>query len=136
MATVPTNPSQPSFLRRLGAFFFRHPNWALFALLILPLLWLGVFYLGSLAALLTQSFFRLDDFTGRIIRQFGLQTYQKQLFTPANMDVIGRTLLMAIAVTIVSAIIAFPLAYYMARYATYRIRGLLYLAVLLPLWSS
>ena len=136
MATLPSNPPEPSLIRRMGAFFFRHPNLSLIALLILPLFWLGVFYLGSLAALLTQSFFRLDDFTGRIIRQFGLQTYQKQLFTPANMDVIGRTALMAATVTIVSAIIAFPLAYYMARYATYRMRGLLYLLVLLPLWSS
>ncbi|MEP6986616.1 MAG: ABC transporter permease [Chloroflexota bacterium] len=136
MTAPPTTNPQSSFLRRLGAFFFRHPNLSLLALLILPLFWLGVFYLGSLAALLTQSFFRLDDFTGRIIRQFGLQTYQRQLFTPSNMDVIGRTLLMAIAVTVVSAVIAFPLAYYMARYATYRMRGFLYLAVLLPLWSS
>ncbi len=136
MATVPTNPPQPSLMRRLGAFFFRHPNWSLVALLILPLFWLGVFYLGSLAALLTQSFFRLDGFTGRVIRQFGLETYQKHLFTPSNMDVIGRTFLMALAVTIMSAIIAFPLAYYMARYATYRTRGILYLLVLLPLWSS
>lgn len=136
MATVATNPPQTSTLRRLGAFFFRHPNLSLLALLLLPLLWLGVFYLGSLAALLTQSFFRLDGFTGRVIREFGFETYQTQLFTPSNMDVIGRTLLMAIVVTIVSAIIAFPLAYYMARYATYRWRGVLYLLVLLPLWSS
>jgi len=136
MATVPSNPPQPSVMRRLGAFFFRHPNWSLVALLILPMFWLGVFYLGSLAALLTQSFFRLDGFTGRVVRQFGLQTYQKGLFTPANMDVIGRTLLMAIVVTIASAIIAFPLSYYMARYARYRMRAILYLLVLLPLWSS
>jgi putative spermidine/putrescine transport system permease protein len=136
MTSVPTTKSEPPFLRRLGAFFFRHPNLSLVALLLLPLLWLGVFYLGSLAALLTQSFFRLDGFTGRVVRQFGLQTYQKGLFTPANMDVIGRTVLMAAAVTVISAIIAFPLAYYMARYATYRMRGLLYLLVLLPLWSS
>ncbi|MBI1277173.1 MAG: ABC transporter permease subunit [Anaerolineaceae bacterium] len=130
-----TNP-RPPFLRRFGAFFFRHPNLSLIALLILPLLWLGVFYIGSLAALLTQSFFRLDGFTGRIVRQFGLQTYQKQLFTPANLDVIGRTVLMAAVVTIASALIAFPLAYYMARYARKRIHALLYLAILLPLWSS
>src|SRR4051812_14464297 len=113
MTSVPTINPQPSFLRRLGAFFFRHPNLSLVALLLLPLFWLGVFYLGSLAALLTQSFFRLDGFTGRVVRQFGLQTYQKGLFTPANMDVIGRTVLMAATVTVVSAIIAFPLAYYM-----------------------
>ncbi len=135
MTTMPNTP-QSGLLRRVGAFFFRHPNLALVALLFLPILWLGVFYLGSLAALLTQSFFRLDGFTGRVIRQFGLQTYQKGLFTPANMDVIGRTLLMAILVTIASALIAFPLSYYMARYARKRTHALLYLLILLPLWSS
>lgn len=135
---IPASPPLPptSFLRRIGAFFFRHPNFALGSLLLLPMLWLGVFYLGSLAALLTQSFFRLDGFTGRVIRQFGLETYQKQLFTPANMDIVLRTFLMAASVTIFSALIAFPLAYYMARYAGYRMRGFLYLLVLLPLWSS
>lgn len=136
MTTLSSPVPAPSLQRRLGAFFFRHPNWSLAALLLLPMLWLGVFYLGSLAALLTQSFFRLDGFTGRIVRQFGLETYQKQLFTPANMDIVLRTFLTASAVTIASALIAFPLAYYMARYATYRMRGLLYLLVLLPLWSS
>lgn len=135
MTTVPNTP-QTGLLRRIGAFFFRHPNWSLAALLLLPLLWLGVFYLGSLAALLTQSFFRLDGFTGRVIRQFGLQTYQKGLFTPANMDVIGRTVLMAALVTVASALIAFPLAYYMARFARKRTHALLYLLILLPLWSS
>ncbi|MCA0452888.1 MAG: ABC transporter permease [Chloroflexi bacterium] len=136
MATRLQSASPPSLPRRIGAFFFRHPNWSLAALLLLPMLWLGVFYLGSLGALLTQSFFRLDGFTGRIVRQFGLETYQKQLFTPANMDIVLRTFLTASAVTIASALIAFPLAYYMARYASYRVRGLLYLLVLLPLWSS
>ena len=136
MSTIPSTKPAPTIMRRIGAFFFRHPNMSLLALLILPLLWLGVFYLGSLGAMLTQSFFRLDGFTGRVIRQFGLQTYQKQLFTPANMDVVFRTLLMAIAVTVASALIAFPLSYYMARFAKYRMRAVLYLLVLLPLWSS
>jgi putative spermidine/putrescine transport system permease protein len=106
-------------------------------MLCLPLLWLLVFYIGSLSALLVQSFFYLDpgDIGLRIVRQFSLRTYQ-QLFTPANFDVIGRTVLMAALVTVVSALLAFPLAYFMARYASYRARGLLYLAVLLPLWSS
>ena len=103
--------------------------------LLLPLGWLLVFYIGSLAALLTQSFFRLDGFTGQIVRQFSLRTYS-ELFTPANTDIFVRTGVMAAAVTVASAIIAFPLAYYMARYASYRVKGLLYLLVLLPLWSS
>lgn len=121
--------------RRLSSFFFGHPNLTLLLMLALPMLWLGVFYLGSLGALLAQSFFRLDGFTGRIVREFGFTTYQ-QLLSDANRDIIIRTVAMAAVVTVACAILAFPLAYYMARYAGYRVRGLLYLLVLLPLWSS
>lgn len=124
-----------STYRQIASFFFGHPNIALLVMLALPMLWLGIFYLGALGALLAQSFFRLDGFTGRIVRELGLQTYQ-QLFTAANLDIIWRTAFMAFAVTITCALLAFPLAYYMARYANYRIRGVLYLAVLVPLWSS
>jgi putative spermidine/putrescine transport system permease protein len=107
----------------------------LLLLLAPPLLAYGVFYLGSLAALLIQSFFHLDDFTGQVVRQFTLATYA-ELFTPANLDIFGRTLGMAIAVTLGAVVLAFPIAYYMARYASPRLKVLLYLAVLLPLWSS
>ncbi len=107
----------------------------LLLLLALPLLWLVIFYLGALVALLVQSFFHLDGFTGQIVKQFGLQTYQ-EIFRPSNVDIILRTVGMAAAVTVTCAFIAFPLAYYMARYASYRVKGILYLAVLLPLWSS
>jgi putative spermidine/putrescine transport system permease protein len=129
-ANLPQNP-----LRSVFKWLHAHPNISLILMLILPLVWLGVFYLGSLGALLVQSFYRLDGFTGRIVREPGLSTYQ-QLFTPANLDIIYRTVGMAAAVTFTCAILAFPLAYYMARYASYTVRGFLYLAVLLPLWSS
>jgi putative spermidine/putrescine transport system permease protein len=92
-------------------------------------------YLGSLATLLVNSFFSLDNFTGMIVRQFTLATYV-QLFTPANLDIFLRTVGMAAAVTLADAILAFPLAYFIARYASPRSKGWLYLAVLLPLWSS
>jgi putative spermidine/putrescine transport system permease protein len=122
-------------LRRAANFLFRHPRWALGLLLGPPLLWLGVVYLGSLAALLVQSFFHVDEFTGQVVRSFSLVTYA-QLFTPANLDIFRRTTVMAAAVTIAAALLSFPLAYYMARYARGRIRSLLYLGVILPLWSS
>jgi putative spermidine/putrescine transport system permease protein len=96
---------------------------------------MGVIYLGSLAALLVNSFFHLDAFTGLVVRQFTLATY-RDLLTRANIDIVLRTSGMAASVTIATAILAFPLAYYMARYASPRIRSFLYLAVLLPLWSS
>ncbi|MBK9123094.1 MAG: ABC transporter permease [Chloroflexi bacterium] len=130
---IPQPPQSP--LRRVSAWFFRHPTLALLALLAVPMAWMVVVYLGSLSALLAQSFFRLDGFTGRIIREFGLSTYE-QLFTAANIDIVVRTTVMAAAVTVAGALIAFPLAYYTARFAPPRLKTFLYLAVLLPLWSS
>jgi putative spermidine/putrescine transport system permease protein len=129
------NIQRDSLGLRISSFFFRHPKAILAALLIPPLLWLGVFYLGSLLILVINSFYTVDDFSGVVIREPSLQTYGT-LFTPSNMEVVGRTAMMALCVTVACAMIAFPLAYYMARYATPRIRGLLYLLVLLPLWSS
>ncbi len=121
--------------RRLAVYLYRRPTLALLLLLAPPLLWLGVIYLGSLFALILQSFFTLDSFTGQVVHQFTLRNY-RDLFMPANIDIIVRTTLMAAAVTGAAAVAAFPLAYYMARFAAPRTRAALYLAVLLPLWSS
>lgn len=121
--------------RRLSAFFFAHPRLTLALLLVPPMLWLGVLYLGSLGALLLQSFFAVDPYTGQVVRELTWATYG-QVFTPANLDIFRRTAAMAAAVTLASAVIAFPLAYYMARYAHGRLKALLYVAVVLPLWSS
>jgi len=131
----PSNLRSRSFLQRVSTFLYQRPKLLLLLLLGPPLLAYGVFYLGSLLALLIQSFFHLDDFTGMVVRQFTLATYA-DLFTPANLDIAGRTFGMAAAVTLTSAILAFPLAYYMVRYASPQAKVALYLAVLLPLWSS
>jgi putative spermidine/putrescine transport system permease protein len=121
--------------RRLGAWLYRRPRLALALLLLPPLLYLLIVYLGSLLAMLAQSFFALDDFSGRVVYEFTLATYG-QLFTPANLDIILRTAAMAAAVTLACAALAFPLAYYMARYASPRMKVVLSLAVVLPLWAS
>ena len=115
--------------------FFRRPALLTVLLLLPPLLWIGVVYIGSLMALLLQSFYSLDDFSGLIIHEFTLSTYAK-LFDAANLAVIGRTVTMAAAVTLASAVIAFPIAYYAARYASGTAKALFYLAVMMPLWSS
>ena len=104
-------------------------------LLIPPLLWFGVIYLGSLFTLLAQSFFRLDDFSGTIVYELGLQNFIA-LFEPANLDVIKRSIIMATLVTGSSVVIGFPLAYMMARYTRGATKAILYIAVMLPLWSS
>jgi len=121
--------------RRLGAFLYRHPRLRLLLLLLPGIGWLGVVYLGSLGSLVVYSFWRLEEFTGLVVREFGTTTY-RQLLSPANVDIILRTTLMAGAVTAGCALLAFPLAYYMARYASPRMKTALFLAVILPLWSS
>jgi putative spermidine/putrescine transport system permease protein len=122
-------------LRRFSDLLMRRPRLFLFLLLAPPLLWLGVVYVGSLVALLTQSFFSIDEFTGLVKRELTLKTYG-ELLQPANLDIIVRSVLMAAAVTLTSAILAFPIAYYAARYARGRWKALFYIAVTLPLWSS
>jgi len=99
------------------------------------MLYMLVVYLGSLFALLINSFFYLDGFTGKIVHQFTLKTYA-ELLQSSNMQIILRTVVMAGAVTIADALIAFPLAYYMAKHASPKLKTWLYIAVTLPLWSS
>jgi putative spermidine/putrescine transport system permease protein len=120
---------------RLATVLYRSPRAFLFLLLAPPLLWLGVVYLGSLAALLAQSFFSIDEFSGQVVREPTLATY-RELLTAANLDIVLRTTAMAAAVTVAAAALAFPLAYYMVRRASLPVKALLYLGVMLPLWSS
>lgn len=120
---------------RLTAVFWRRPRLFLALLLAPPLLWLGVVYLGSLGALLLQSFYSIDEFSGVVVPEFTLKTYA-ELFRAQNLDIILRTLGMATAVTLASAVIAFPIAYYAARHARGRWKAAFYLGVMLPLWSS
>ena len=127
--------SEGGILERMSDFFFARPKVFTMLLLAPPLLWIGVVYIGSLLALLVQSFYSLDDFSGLIVREFTLSTYA-QLFESANADVILRTLTMSAMVTLACAIIAFPIAYYAARYAHGWTKALFYLAVMMPLWSS
>jgi len=122
-------------LNRISTYLYRRPRFELLLLLVPPLAWFVVVYLGSLISLLINSFFYLDDFTGKVVTQFTLRTYA-QLIEPANLDIFFRTTFMAAMVTLASAIIAFPLAYYMACFAPPRLRTILYILVTLPLWSS
>jgi putative spermidine/putrescine transport system permease protein len=125
----------PSVLRRISTYFYQHPRLSLFVTLALPLFWLVVVYLGALLALLLQSFYGVDSFTGQVTRQFSLDNY-RLLLEPANIDIILRTVTMAALVTLAAVPLAYPLAYYMARYASPRLKMLLYVLILLPLWSS
>jgi putative spermidine/putrescine transport system permease protein len=135
MTAAAIDAPQVSLSGRLSTFFYLRPRVLLLLLLVPPLLWLGVVYLGSLFALLLQSFFYIDDFTGQVVHEFTLRTLG-ELFTAANLSVFWRTFVMAALVTVACAIIGFPIAYYMARFAGTRTKALFYVGIMLPLWSS
>src|SRR4026209_1760642 len=126
---------QRGLLDKISDFFFTHPKVLTLLLFLPPLLWIGIVYVGSLFALLLQSFYSLDDYSGLIVHEFTLSTYAELLET-ANLQIILRTVMMAALVTLACAVIAFPIAYYAARYASGWTKALFYLAVMMPLWSS
>jgi putative spermidine/putrescine transport system permease protein len=139
MSAVPSptavNREKTGLFAGLSDLFWRRPRLLLALMLAPPLLWLGVIYIGALAALLLQSFFSIDEFSGLVVYEFTLATY-RQLLLASNFDIILRTVLMAALVTVASAVLAFPIAYYAARYARGKWKALFYLGVMLPLWSS
>lgn len=120
---------------RLSAYLYVRPGLWLALLLVPPLLWFGVIYLGSLLSLLAHSFFQLDDYSGLIVYEFSLKNFAA-IFLDANLDVAMRTITMSVLVTLACALIAFPIAFYMARHARGATKALMYVAVMLPLWSS
>ena len=95
-----------------------------------------VIYLGSLFLLLLASFWDTEPFTSDVVRDWNLDNYRKLLDQPVYRDVAVRTITMAVLVTIADAVLAFPIAYYMARVASPRLRNVLVVAVLTPLWAS
>ena len=135
MNATATLPARNSLADRLSTLLYTRRGLLLGLLLVPPLLWFGVVYLGSLFALLANSFFRLDDFTGQVVREIGFSNFV-EIFTPTNLDVALRSTVMAVSVTVACVVLGFPVAYYMARYARGPQKALLYVAVMLPLWSS
>lgn len=129
-SAAPTRLSQ-----RLWDLLYRRPNLYLSLLLVPPLLWFGVVYLGSLLGLLWQGFYTFDDFSMTVTPDLTLANLVA-LFNPSNLDIILRTLGMAVAVTIASAVLAFPIAYYMARHTRGKTKAFFYIAVMLPMWAS
>jgi len=124
-----------SILRSLSTFLYRRPWLIMTLLLVPPLLWLGVVYLGSLGALTLNSFYIYNGFSGQVTPGFTLNNYIK-LLGGSNPTIVFRSAGMAAVVTLICMLLAFPVGYYMARYASPRLKRFLYLSVLLPLWSS
>jgi putative spermidine/putrescine transport system permease protein len=112
------------------------PRLQLGLLLSGPLGWLGLAYLGSLAVLFAAAFWHLDSFSGEVVKGFSFDNFRTLWEGDVYRTIALRTFLIAAAVTITDAIVAFPIALYMAKLASARARGLLVVAVLMPLWSS
>jgi putative spermidine/putrescine transport system permease protein len=98
--------------------------------------WLVVAYLGSLAVLFVAAFWRLDEFSGKVVHDYGFSNFQTLAQGHVYREIVLRTVAIAAAVTVTDALLAFPIAFTMAKLARPRTRALLVIAVLMPLWSS
>lgn len=122
-------------MRALSNLFYRQRTLTLLLLLTPPLLWFGMVYVGSLLTLLSQSIFVFDDMSMSVVPEPTLDNFAN-LLAPANLDIVLRTLFMAIAVTLGTVLIGFPMAYYMAHHASPTEKGFFYVGVMLPMWAS
>ena len=136
MTTTGEFPSpRPSTTRRLATWLHRRPRTRLAALLAAPVAWLVIAYLGALVLMFINAFWSRDAFTGQVVREFTLDNFIELTQDPYP-EITLRTLGMAVAVTVACALVAFPIAYFMAKIARPRWRGLLVVAVVMPLWAS
>ncbi len=127
----------PGRARRLATWLHARPRTQLRLLLAAPLLWLVLVYVGSLAILLLNAFWTSDSFTGKVNPfDWSLDAFVQIFSNDVYRTIAVRTLGMAVLVTVTAALHAFPIAYYMARVASPRMRRLLVVAVLMPLWAS
>ena len=129
-------PARRSPGRRVAAWSHRHRRVRLGLLLALPLLWLGVVYLGSLFVLFLNAFWKTDPFTSLVIHDFTLDNFATLIGTAVYRAVTVRTVGMAILVTATCIVLAYPIAFFMAKVASPRTRGILAVGVLMPLWAS
>jgi putative spermidine/putrescine transport system permease protein len=139
--TTSTGPAatatSPGRLRRVAGWLHIHRRTQIGLLLAAPVGWMALVYLGSLVVLLLSAFWDTDSFTGQVTPfAWTLDAFDTIVSNPVYRTIAVRTIAVAIAVTLTDALLAFPIAYYMARVASRRTRGILVVAVLLPLWAA
>jgi putative spermidine/putrescine transport system permease protein len=134
-AGVGAGAEKRSVGRRLADLFHGRPRLQVGSLLSGPIAWLVIGYLGSLAVLLIASFWSVNAVSGELIKGFTFDNYKELLDQSVYKDVAVRTVGIAAAATVTDALLAFPIAFYMAKVASPRAKGLLVVAILMPLWS-
>src|SRR4051794_39011117 len=122
--------------RRLADRLHGHRRLQLGLLLSGPLGWLGLAYLGSLAVLFVAAFWRLDPFTSQVVHEYGTQNFDTIINGETYRRIAVRTFTIAALVTVADVVLAFPIAFFMAKVARPRMKGVFVVAVLMPLWSS
>jgi putative spermidine/putrescine transport system permease protein len=123
-------------MRGLWRTLYRHPRIQLGALLTAPMGWLVIAYLGSLALLFISSFWSIEPFSGEVVTEPTFDNFETLLNEPVYRTITIRTVVIAALVTLTDVLLAFPIAYYMARVASPRTRGVLVVSILLPLWTG
>jgi putative spermidine/putrescine transport system permease protein len=122
--------------RRPADFFHARPRLQVGALLAGPVGWLVIGYLGSLAILLIAAFWSVNPVSGELQKSLSFENFETLFNEPVYRTIVLRTVLIAALVTITDAILAFPIAFYMAKVASRRVKAILVVAILIPLWSS
>jgi len=135
LSTPRLTAGDQSLRRCVSNVLYQRRTLTLFLMLTPPLLWFGVVYIGSLLTLLSQSVFTFDDLAMSVTAEFTSANFLA-LMVPANLDIVLRTLGMAIAVTLGTVLIGFPMAYYMAHFAKPWEKGFFFVGVMLPMWAS
>jgi putative spermidine/putrescine transport system permease protein len=125
-----------STMQSVHRYFHAHVRARIAVLLAAPVAWLGVLYIGSLAALFITSIWKIDTFTSKVVREFTLSNFIDVLTDKAYFNVTVRTVGVAVAVTIICAVIAIPMAFFIARVAKPKSRPVLIALVITPLWAS
>ncbi|HVV10805.1 ABC transporter permease [Amycolatopsis sp.] len=119
-----------------SSFLYRKPKLRLGLLLSAPLLWLGLAYLGALAALFVTAFWSTDSFTGQVVTSWSVDNFRSLFTEDVYRTITLRTVGIAALVTVVDAVIAFPMAFAMAKFCSPRAQRILVIAVMTPLWAS
>jgi putative spermidine/putrescine transport system permease protein len=132
----PAQPPRRGVATRVSAFLHRHRTVLLLCLLALPLLWIVIAYIGSLASLLARSLFQRDELSNELIREPTTDNLRTVLSGEVYRASALRTVGIAAAVTVIDLLIALPIAVFIAKVARPRWRGVLLAGVVMPLWAS